>query len=577
MNELKFKQAETKTIELFGNIKKLKSEIKNEEVKLLFDELDNKLSELEKKIKVEIAFVGQYSAGKSTIISAISGNKGIKIGQDITTDVPQPYPWGSILLIDTPGIYAGRPDHDKASIEYMNKADLLVYVITTQGFTAETAKNFKQLAFEENRADKIMLLINKSSQGDREVSESNWISDALMVTEPKTADDLFLCVIDAKDYLEASEFENESDRKDMITYSGFDQFLNNLNQFLAEKGILGRLITPINLAQDYLNQIIDQLTAGNEDTKNMLELLNRKYFRLIKSENNITGVVNGHIDSLVSKIKDDGNKIANLIEKDGDSETLKLECENSVERIQTWSDDFSKKIESAIESEFTQLSLELDVLLESEVAKTLLNQKSINIKFNTNINLNSINKEKLTSGIQILNNFSTFAKGFTVNTKAVKAAADAGKTLKGLKVISGSEGHKVIYNIGKFFGKKFKPYGAVKAASKLGKIGSIVGKVTIVLPFLVAGFEEYQENRYAKKIKEERQKVRDSYGELAREIKSSFGEQFDKLLEESYRLEIANTQKIMEGIRDSDKLKDSEVVKIQRLLEKSSSILKELR
>lgn len=570
MENLKFKSGEQSTIKLIENINQLRDTIKSEKVNFLLEELEKKLSDLKKKINLEIAFVGQYSAGKSTIISAISGNKNIKIGQDITTDIPQPYTWGNVILVDTPGIYAGRPDHDTASIEYMNKADLLVYTITTQGFTAETAFNFKHLAFEENRIDKIMLVINKSSQGNKELSETNWISDALMVTEPKTANDLFLSVIDAKDYVEAFDFENDTDKKEMIAYSGFEQFIGNLNSFIVQKGILGRLITPINLAQEYLNRIIDELTSRNEDTKNMLELLNRKVFRLKKSEKEVTEIANGLINNLNSKIKEEGNRIASLIEKDGDSEILKIESENSIEKLKGFSDDTSKKIEQIIESELIQLQNELEILMQSELAQVLLNQETIDLKFNKEINLNSVDKERIKSGIDILNNFSNFVKGFTLNAKAAEAGA------KGLRAVSGSEAHKVIYSVGKFFGHKFKPYGAVKLAGKFGKVGAIIGKVTVALPFLAAGFEEWQERKYEKKIKEERQKVRESYDDIASNIKSTFHGQFDNFLKESYQLEIANTNKIIEGIRDADKIKDKEVLKIQEILDKSTEILSRL-
>lgn len=570
MNEVKFKVAEKKSTQLFENIERSLGEIKNNEIVYIVDEFKNKLSDLKQKIKLEIAFVGQYSAGKSTIISAISGNKDIKIGQDITTDIPQAYPWGNLLLVDTPGIYAGRPEHDKISIEYMNKADLLIYVITSQGFTSETAENFRKLAFVENRIDKIMLIINKSSQGDKEAYLKNWISDALKVTEPKTADDLFLCVIDAKDYLEALEIEDQQDRTELIQYSGYNHFLENLNAFISDKGILGRLITPLNLIQDYLNRIINQLTAGNEDTKNLLELLNRKHFRLIESKKNISNVVNGHIDTVVANVKKEGNKIANLIEKDGDKKILESESKNSIENLKTLTDDINKKIENSIESEFSQLQVELDILMQSELAQTLINQESIKVTFNTNIEINGIDKTKVESGIDILNNVSRFAEGFAINKGAVNAGA------KGLKAVSGSDAHKVIYNVGKFFGHNFKPYEAVKYADKVAKVGSIVGKIAVVLPFLVAGYEQYAESKYAEKIKEERQKVRQSYDEIANEIKSSFQKQFDKFITESYDIELGNTIKIIQGIRNSDKLKEKEAESVQELLNESNSILKEL-
>lgn len=568
MEKLKFKVVEDQTTKLIKDVKDVLDGVENADIVFFANELNTKLNELKNKIKLEIAFVGQYSAGKSTIISAISGNKDIKIGQDITTDIPQAYQWGNLFLVDTPGIYAGRPEHDKVSIEYMNKADLLVYVITSQGFSSETAENFKQLAFVENRIDKMMLVINKSSQGDKEVYQNNWISDALKITEPKTADDLFLSVIDAKDYIEALNIEDKNDKVELIEYSGFNNFLKNLNSFISQKGILGRLITPLNLIQDYLNRIINQLTAGNEDTKNLLELLNRKHFRLVKSKKNITNVVNGYIDTIVSEIKKEGNKIANLIEKDGDKEILESESKNSIDKLKALTDDINKKIEHSIESEFSQLKVELDILMQSELAQTLLNQESINIKFNTDIEINGIDRTKVESGVDILNNVSRFAEGFAINKDAVSAGA------KGLKAVSGSDAHTVIYNVGKFFGHNFKPYEAVKYADKVAKVGSIIGKVAVVLPFLVAGYEEYAESKYAEKIKEERQKVRQSYDDIANDIKSSFQEQFEKFIVESYDMELSNTMKIIQGIRNSDKLKETEVLKIQELLSNSNNILK---
>ena len=570
MDDLKFKVAEEKSTILFKNIFHSLREIQNNEIITIVDEFKNRLSGLKQKIKLEIAFVGQYSSGKSTIISAISGNKDIKIGQDITTDSPEAYTWGKLLLVDTPGIYAGRPEHDKVSIEYMNKADLLVYVITSQGFTSETAENFRQLAFVENRIDKIMLVINKSSQGDKDVSLNNWISDALKVTEPKTANDLFLSVIDAKDYLESFDIDDQNDKNELIRYSGFNNFLKNINEFISHRGILGRLITPLNLVQDYLNRIVNQITAGNEDTKNLLELLHRTRFRLVESRINITNVVNAHIDSLVSSIKKEGNKIANLIEKGGDKEILASESKSSIEYLRTLTDDINKKIEHSIESAFSQLKVEFDILMESEFYKTLIKQESIRVNFNTDIEINGIDRTKVESGVDILNNVSRLAEGFAINKDAISAGA------KGYKIASGSDAHKVIYNVGKFFGHNFKPYEAVKYADKVAKVGSIVGKVAVVLPFLVAGYEEYAESKYAEKIKEERQNVRQAYDEIANNIKASFQKQFDKFVAESYDIELSNTINIIAGIRNSDKLKETEVLKIQELLNQSNGILKDL-
>lgn len=298
--------------------------------------------------------------------------------------------------------------------------------------------------------------------------------------------------------------------------------------------------------------------------------MNRKYFRLIESKNNLKNIANGHIDSIVSNIKKEGNKIANLIEKDGNKEILESESKNSQEQIKTFTDEINKKIEHSIESEFSQLKVELDILMQSELAQTLMNQESIKVNFNTDIEIKSIDRAKVESGVDILNNVSQFAEGFAINKDAVSAGA------KGLKAVSGSDAHAVIYNVGKFFGHNFKPYEAVKYADKIAKVGSIIGKVAVVLPFLIAGYEEYAESKYAEKIKEERQKLREAYDEIASNIKSSFQKQFEKVLNESYDIELNNTSKMIEAIRDSEKLKDKKVLSIQDLLSKSINILNDL-
>ena len=70
-----------------------------------------------------------------------------------------------------------------------------------------------------------------------------------------------------------------------------------------------------------------------------------------------------------------------LIEKDGDNDVLKSESKNSIDHIKNLTDNVNKKIEHSIESEFSQLQNELDILMQSELAQALINQESINYQF----------------------------------------------------------------------------------------------------------------------------------------------------------------------------------------------------
>ena len=176
MLNLKYKQLETEVDKIISNSIKLLATSSNDLVKSHANKLESELAKYRKKSKLEIAFIGEYSAGKSTIISALTRNDNIAIGADVTTDKVSIYKWGNVTLVDTPGIKAGYEEHDKITLDYINKADLLVYVImASKGFTASTAADFKKLILDDNRVAKTMLVMNRSSEGNRKQDLNNWV------------------------------------------------------------------------------------------------------------------------------------------------------------------------------------------------------------------------------------------------------------------------------------------------------------------------------------------------------------------------------------------------------------------
>ena len=84
--------------------------------------LENNLVKLYNNDKLRIVVCGQYSAGKSSLISVLTKNTDIKIGQAVTTDQVTTYEWNGIQISDTPGICAGHPEHDERSLEAIKNA-----------------------------------------------------------------------------------------------------------------------------------------------------------------------------------------------------------------------------------------------------------------------------------------------------------------------------------------------------------------------------------------------------------------------------------------------------------------------
>ena len=137
------------------------SDVIQEFKSLQFDESNLPKKLLDENAAVKLVFIGQYSAGKSSIIKMLTGEN-VAVGADITTQNTGAYSWNSLEIIDTPGIHTGvRPDHDKITYEQINKAAMLIFVITCEGFDRTVGNHFRQLAVEQKRGGNMVLVVNK--------------------------------------------------------------------------------------------------------------------------------------------------------------------------------------------------------------------------------------------------------------------------------------------------------------------------------------------------------------------------------------------------------------------------------
>ena len=144
-----------------------KSELLLPKVKNVLNQVGYKESSLPTSVfdvekPISIVFVGQYSAGKSTIIKALTGIKDIETGEGIKTLETHSYDWNGIEVVDTPGINTTiRPDHDEISYKAIARADMLVYVITEELFDDFVGQNFRKLLLEKDKAAEMILVVNK--------------------------------------------------------------------------------------------------------------------------------------------------------------------------------------------------------------------------------------------------------------------------------------------------------------------------------------------------------------------------------------------------------------------------------
>lgn len=359
--EFNFKVLNDKVMNLEENLFNTLDENSEISIKLL-DDLKNIILKKREDEQLKVAFCGQYSAGKSTMISALTGLKNIKIGQGVTTEDVTEYNFNGFSIVDTPGIKAGREDHDKKSLEYIEKADLLVYVITADGFSDVLMRNFKKMAFEDSYINKMMLVINKKSL-ENEENKENWLKDLKSSFDKEVYDNLKISVIDAETYLESLKETDIEINKELLDYSNFNNFKLNLNEYVNEKGLHGKIISRINIIQGFIDRFSTELSQEIE-----IDTLKEKIKFLKDKEKEINRFFNETILEMEREVNCIKNNFKSGIYLEN-IENLEDEKSQSQVSLKTYLSNLNNKIEDYVKDKIEEISIKVEEIENDYIEK----------------------------------------------------------------------------------------------------------------------------------------------------------------------------------------------------------------
>lgn len=525
--ELKIKELDIQLKRLVDETFSILDQTNNQEIKF---RIEQELQELDDRTDLKVAFVGQYSSGKSTIISALTGDKSIKIDANVATDIVSEYKWHNIVLMDTPGILAGKVEkHDEATKNALKECDLIVYVITSQLFDDLIFENFINLAYEQHLKDKMIIAINKMSMeaGEFEDLVLNYRQSLKSIFTERGYDfDFETIFIDAADYIEGKEDNDE----EFIHLSNFSTFITSLNHFVEEKGIIKKQFdTPVRILKDGISDIA--LATANPELQLLIDQAEPK---IKNAKKDINRSVNLLVNDTVQEIKSLGYDLTIKME-DGENEFKLAESEfnNTVSKIIESLDD---KIQKIIEDEESELIKEIDSFTSKstfEAYEKKLNDQLNDVEVPKELKLN-LEKQR-----QILDLLGK--GGSKVASMTFKDAA-----ANGLKNVSGSTMHETVLTVGKFFGHKFKPWGAIKTANRLGKAGKFIGPAVAVAGIGLDVYLKQKEDKQRKELKEAKDKYFSSIISFAESIKRNSLNNMEDYIKNSFdaRLVELNDSKI---------------------------------
>ena len=480
----------------------------------LVSKLDVELDAVSDRKQLTIAFVGQYSSGKSTIISAMTGNKHIKIDANVATDRVTLYTWYDIILMDTPGILAGKfEQHDKATKEALKESDLIFYVLTSQLFDDVIFNNFIDLAYNQHLADKMFLVVNKMGMESGEYEElvKNYtVSLQKTFTERGYSVDEFpIAFIDANDYIEGVE---ELDTE-FVELSHFNRFLDMLNTFVQKKGwIKKQFDTLVRILQSYLKDIKVIIVDSA-----LCDFYKQFEQKLTNSQKEIKRDV---AQVLYSFDTSSMNEVLNLSNEIGatDEQTW-IHRQNSLNaRLDDLIREASTKIEATISESYNRLIAEMQEFGQKESIVKYAEMLEAKIKAPT------VNVNELKSLTQQLKGVEVLRWGAS---RVSEMAPGVNKLLGGIRGASGSSLHEATLTVGHFFGKSFKPWQAVRWASNIAKVAKFG------VPVIVGGVDIYMQLKNDKKETEQLNQIKAARSQFVTGYQSEVNQvkaQFEKYL-----------------------------------------------
>ena len=460
---------------------------------------------------IRLVFVGQYSAGKSSILKMLTGRNDIEVGAGITTQSTHTYEWKGMEVVDTPGIHTGlREDHDKISYEAIANADLLVFVITNELFDSHLADHFRKLAIDKDKAGEMILVVNKMSRtNDGNSPEQQRIirDDLVEVLLPYTPEQLNLSFLDAEYFLDSLCEDDPENAAELVAQSGYNAFIDTLDRFISAKKIPAKLTTGLYVLEDQIQKAVTNLEPGNEDED--LDALEEHFKQqrhiIFEARNRLQQEVKDIFFTAAAGIKTLGLDSANLLSQGCKKEEVEEGLAEKVRQADALIETCQQNATEVVDARLSELGQSLDSLENSEFSKEL--KLRLEGKFE---GLPENIKRVLSSAVPGLQK-----AGQAIASNSYKTGVQGGLKLTNF---SGSTVHNLVLKAGHAIGYKFKPWQAIKLTKGIAIGGRVLSIFGVGLSVFMQIKSDHDEDKMHTDLMHNRQNIRSQFNDAACEL-----------------------------------------------------------
>ncbi|MEI7819501.1 MAG: GTPase [Verrucomicrobiota bacterium] len=574
-NDVKIHAAAAGSARVLDQLRRALKESSSSQVRNLIKELPSGLGDDGKPV-VSIALVGQYDAGKSRIIRALTGRKDIKVDADVCTTETTVYDWSGIRLVDTPGLRAGYAEHDAITEKQITDSDLVLFVITDELFPPSIGEYFRDLAFGKHRAGEIMLLVNKIDQspGGPEVKRP----DIERVTSPLNCEEFRTRFISAKLYEEALVEPDESDRRHLMEKSGFNAFTSGLNDFVEVLGLESRLTTPLYQMHGVAMSASALTGVEDEGERAAVTLLIRRLRLIDESRQRLRRTVTSLLEKCFDAIAMLGEALASAIDPEAPSQDLEGKARENEGKAKEVVTRLQGDVTKAIADEQRRLKAELEELDKSGLAANLRSSlEARESQIGSAGPLVNVGRAKIPGGegsdavrkVKVLSSISKNMSDFLIPfTQGARVASKYGSLMA-----SGSKAHQMVLKAGELFGKSFKPWEAAGIAAKLGKFARILGPVGAALQVIVQIMDDRAAEKEQAQLRDGRNETRALYVDTAQAIRAQFLSTYEKFEKEQYDPIRMNTEDQINALRTAETKRGEETQTFKQLADQAMQLI----
>ncbi len=430
---------------------------------------------------LRIVLIGEFSAGKSSLISALTGAD-LYIDADVATTSIDEYPWNGLSLVDTPGVQAEETDndHDAIAREATLGADLILFVVSNELFNQRLADHLNYVIGDDGLglSKKTSIIVNKI---DRETNPDEMLlGEITKILGSYQEIPVYFC--SASKHKQASQ-EQSPIKERFEKQSRFLDLINGINAFVDDAGANGRLSTPISI----IGQCLEQLQSAVAETieeKSKLELIRQQRRVLQKLQQRLAEIKKAWKQRAYSTVVSRANDSVEQLSELSTREDLQMLFNNELNKADGEIDQLYEGLHIDLMEALDHASAALDEIGNSPLGKQVVmfemeRAEKINIDFNDS----RPNDSNL----------------------ALKISRSAAKPLQELLEAAAKDPEKmrgIHYEVRKKLGKKFRPWEAKKAGDKIAKNADTFSKA---VPYFAVALDLYTEYR-EEKIKEAKER-----------------------------------------------------------------------